>query len=313
MATTTGGSKIPEAPKPVRSGAELQGDARKSRRPRLGRYLLALGLLLGLGAWMLYGQTGPRRSPERANPADETAQSRKAVQVSEGAASPRSPVLTGKVGDKLHPTPSERNAVREDRIRQAASSANDVEYKEDEPVTIEDISIPSADGVWKMKGLPAYTRKHRPGAERFNPRTPGHAASAPEETGIQSKPTTGVTDFPNGSEAPRGDKPTTASAAPDEGGDAKKWSDPCEDPPDGRTACKGVLSFNELLTLLQDSIPISISMLVYSGQPGERRASINGSLMHEGEQTPSGLSVKQITPEGIVFDYQGRSFYKAAR
>ncbi len=79
------------------------------------------------------------------------------------------------------------------------------------------------------------------------------------------------------------------------------------------TASEEPLRFEEIPSRIRDSIPMSISMLVYSKRPDDRWANIDGSKMREGDQMPSGLRVEQITSEGIVFNYQGHSFYKAVK
>lgn len=69
--------------------------------------------------------------------------------------------------------------------------------------------------------------------------------------------------------------------------------------------------FRELAPQIRDAIPnISVSMLVYSKQPGNRFIYINGSKKREGDEISPGLKLEQITPDGAIFSYQGRRFYK---
>jgi hypothetical protein len=97
-------------------------------------------------------------------------------------------------------------------------------------------------------------------------------------------------------------------------GDSGKKPDAAFGNPSDKAADSGeLLSFQEVPSRIRDSIPISISMLVYSKRPDNRWANINGSKMREGEQMPSGPRVEEITPDGIVFNYQGCRFYKATK
>jgi hypothetical protein len=73
------------------------------------------------------------------------------------------------------------------------------------------------------------------------------------------------------------------------------------------------LGFSEIPSQMRDSIPMSISMLVYSKNVEERWAKINGVKLQEGQEVSTGLKVEAITPEGIIFDYQGTRFYKAVK
>jgi hypothetical protein len=69
--------------------------------------------------------------------------------------------------------------------------------------------------------------------------------------------------------------------------------------------------WRELAPQVRDAIPnISISMLVYSRKPEERRININGVKRKEGQEVSSGLKVEEITPDGAIFSYMGQRFYK---
>ena len=56
---------------------------------------------------------------------------------------------------------------------------------------------------------------------------------------------------------------------------------------------------------------LSVSMLIYSKNPGDRWININGSKKREGEEISAGLRLEEITPKGSIFSYQGYRFYKA--
>ncbi|MEN6437411.1 MAG: general secretion pathway protein GspB [Syntrophobacter sp.] len=110
----------------------------------------------------------------------------------------------------------------------------------------------------------------------------------------------GLSARPPGKSAPEAATGTKTPGVPD--GPEKKAA-----------AAREVLSFSEVPPEIRNSVPMSISMLSYSKQPDDRWATINGQRMREGGQMTSGLKVEEITPDGVVFNYQGHSFYKAVR
>lgn len=123
-----------------------------------------------------------------------------------------------------------------------------------------------------------------------------------------------VGDPPKWPEPSKAGKPTNLSAQPARAEDgAKKPGVTLKTASDKAVASEQPLGFYEVPSKIRDSIPMSISMLVYSKQPDKRWANIDGSRVREGEQMPSGLRVEEITPDGVVFNYQGHSFYKAVR
>ena len=77
---------------------------------------------------------------------------------------------------------------------------------------------------------------------------------------------------------------------------------------------KRVVALNELPPALQQEIPnISISFHVYSSKPRDRRVMINGEMVGQGEQLASGLSLEEITPDGVIFGYKGYRFRRGVR
>jgi general secretion pathway protein B len=54
--------------------------------------------------------------------------------------------------------------------------------------------------------------------------------------------------------------------------------------------------------------PLRIDMHVYSPQPAERFVFINMNKYREGESLREGPALTTITPDGVILDYQGRSF-----
>ncbi|MGA2401882.1 MAG: general secretion pathway protein GspB [Syntrophobacteraceae bacterium] len=103
-----------------------------------------------------------------------------------------------------------------------------------------------------------------------------------------------------------------ARQTPD-GGGTKKPDAALETASDKAAASGQPLRYQDVPSQIRDSIPLSISMLVYSKRPDDRWANINGSKMREGEQMLSGPSVEEIAPDGVVFSYQGHRFYKTMK
>jgi general secretion pathway protein B len=70
-----------------------------------------------------------------------------------------------------------------------------------------------------------------------------------------------------------------------------------------------VLHMSELPPAIQQEIPpMSISVHAYSAKPGERIVGINNRLLREGGTVPPGLTLDEITPDGMVFSYKGYRF-----
>lgn len=61
---------------------------------------------------------------------------------------------------------------------------------------------------------------------------------------------------------------------------------------------------------LQNTVPIRITMLVYSNHPESRWVTINGEKVHEGERISEGPKIETITPKGVVLSIGGRQFYR---
>jgi len=54
--------------------------------------------------------------------------------------------------------------------------------------------------------------------------------------------------------------------------------------------------------------PLRLDLHVYGNTPAERYAFINMHKVREGDVTPEGVRVVQITHEGVVLDYRGTEF-----
>lgn len=53
---------------------------------------------------------------------------------------------------------------------------------------------------------------------------------------------------------------------------------------------------------------LRLDLHVYAAKPAERYAFINMHKVREGEVTPEGATVKEITPDGVVLEYHGTEF-----
>ncbi len=53
---------------------------------------------------------------------------------------------------------------------------------------------------------------------------------------------------------------------------------------------------------------LRLDMHVYAANPAERYAFINMHKVHEGDVTPEGAQVRQITREGVVLEFRGSEF-----
>jgi hypothetical protein len=74
---------------------------------------------------------------------------------------------------------------------------------------------------------------------------------------------------------------------------------------------RSVPQFSQLPAQIRHQLPnLSFSMLVYSRNPAERIARINGQVVHEGDEVSAGLKLEHITPNGAIFTYRGYRFHK---
>lgn len=70
------------------------------------------------------------------------------------------------------------------------------------------------------------------------------------------------------------------------------------------------VSYMELPPRIRDSIPLCVTMLVYSERSDKRSITINSCRTLEGQEVSPGLKVVEITSDGAVFSYQGYRFRK---
>jgi general secretion pathway protein B len=77
---------------------------------------------------------------------------------------------------------------------------------------------------------------------------------------------------------------------------------------------KKVMALNELPASVQQEIPgISISFHAYSSSPKDRHVMINGAMVGQGESLAPGLSLEEITPDGVILGYKGYRFHRGVR
>lgn len=70
-----------------------------------------------------------------------------------------------------------------------------------------------------------------------------------------------------------------------------------------------VPEFAELPYSLQQQIPeIRISVHIYNSEPQQRKVRINGKIFREGDEVERNLFVEEVTPRGVIFDYDQTVF-----
>lgn len=67
------------------------------------------------------------------------------------------------------------------------------------------------------------------------------------------------------------------------------------------------------LSVQQEMPKMSISALAYSSQPKDRLVSINDHVLREGMAVAPGLTLEQITPDGMILSYKGYRFRRGVR
>jgi general secretion pathway protein B len=70
-----------------------------------------------------------------------------------------------------------------------------------------------------------------------------------------------------------------------------------------------IYSLNELPDTVNREIPsLSISTHIYSPNPSERLASINGNIGREGQEIIQGIILESVQPEGVILRHRGYRF-----
>lgn len=62
------------------------------------------------------------------------------------------------------------------------------------------------------------------------------------------------------------------------------------------------------LSVQQDLPPLVLSLHSWVANPAERKVTVNGRLLHEGQEVAAGLLLEQVTPTGAVFTFHGYRF-----
>lgn len=79
--------------------------------------------------------------------------------------------------------------------------------------------------------------------------------------------------------------------------------------PDQPTVSESFATFNDLRARGTLTLPdLHLDIHVFSGQPAERFVFINMTKYKENAKLSEGPVIKQITPEGVVLDYEGTNF-----
>ena len=153
--------------------------------------------------------------------------------------------------------------------------------------------------------------------------------TAPEENGIVLDEGSSGEDIGESGERDQGDLPVTESGDNGLGGPESKSSVPeqprpqdnpvaARQPPPktsgvkkGRPEVKeAVTDFSQLPVSIRQQLPeISISLHFYSKKPQRRKVSVNGRMLGESDRLDN-LTVEEITPDGVIFSFQGIRFHK---
>jgi general secretion pathway protein B len=90
---------------------------------------------------------------------------------------------------------------------------------------------------------------------------------------------------------------------------ATATAEPVSTPPPRPTVTDGLPTFNELRAQGQLQLPdLHIDIHVYSGNPADRFVFVNMSKYKENARLAEGPILKEITPDGVVLDYLGKTF-----
>jgi len=163
---------------------------------------------------------------------------------------------------------------------------------------------------------PAGTGTPQPGSAAAPATGPGPAAA------VTPAPT--VAPAPVVVAPPREVRPLTAEAAMD----AEPYADyyPAPGPPDPAllpmtpaqpqpamatpaTGGPRVPTIDELPPQATAGLPqLNLDLHIYAADPAQRAVFINGGRYRQGDALPQGVTVQQITPEGVVLNYRGQRF-----
>jgi general secretion pathway protein B len=84
--------------------------------------------------------------------------------------------------------------------------------------------------------------------------------------------------------------------------------------PEPKANPKKIYSINELPDSVKQGLPaFNITTHIYSPEPSERLASINGHIGREGKELMPGVVLDSVLPDGAILKYQGYRFRVALR
>ena len=101
------------------------------------------------------------------------------------------------------------------------------------------------------------------------------------------------------------------AAADDGGGAAPNPADnaPAVAPAPGAAAAGGAHANVQNYAAVNGTVPeLRLDLHVYAPDPADRYAFINMRKVREGDTTPEGVQVRQITRDGVIVEYHGTEF-----
>ena len=102
--------------------------------------------------------------------------------------------------------------------------------------------------------------------------------------------------------------PAGSAAGEAAGPDNPADLEPAVAPPAGSASGAGNPGLRNYAELAGTLPPLRLDLHVYAANPADRYAFINMHKVREGDLTPEGVRVSQITREGVVLDYRGTEF-----
>ncbi len=163
-------------------------------------------------------------------------------------------------------------------------------------------SVPSARPAPAAPPAPsiaAPVARHVPAAA-----APAPGVSSPAASEAVS-PTVAPVTAPSTSQSAR----SGSSAAADTSGTVNPADlEPAVAPAAGSSSGAGNPALRNYTELAGTLPPLRLDLHVYAANPADRYAFINMRKVREGDVTPEGLRVSQITREGVVLDYRGTEF-----
>lgn len=145
-------------------------------------------------------------------------------------------------------------------------------------------------------------------AVEAEPARPAQPASAAPETGSAARPLAEpAVAAPGAASEPRLEaRPAPPAKAPRaEAPEAPQAEAPAEPPAPQRS----ILRFADLPSRLQAKVPdLKVSSHLYSSDPGDRMATINGTPRREGADLGGGLKLVEVTASGVLLEIEGRLF-----